>query len=177
MPAKKRNIAAKKKHGFGRTDRPIELTLPSIDPESGEHNVCLVKRPGPQGLVSMGILDSLDSLTSLVSKDHLGDTDIPKSTEALKDLAGKDRELQDALNLMDKVLAACAVDPPVSLPPSDGEERDPEALYADDVDFEDKSFILQWVMGGTGDWERFRKESAELMDGMEAGQSLPLPAE
>lgn len=175
MPAKSRANATKKKRSLGKTDRPVEVTLPSIDPETGEHNTCLARRPGPSGLVKLGILDSLDSLTALVNDKHLSDQKADADT--IKRLAGSQKDLAKAMDLMDKVLVACVVDPPVARPPADGEPRDPELLYADDVDFEDKSFLLQWAMGGTGDWERFRRESKQLVDGVEAVPSLPMSTE
>lgn len=39
------------------------------------------------------------------------------------------------------------------------EARDDDLLYIDEVDDEDKMFIFQWVLGGTGDVERFRAEA------------------
>lgn len=49
-----------------------------------------------------------------------------------------------------------------TIPDSWQEEHD-DILYVDDFDDEDKMFIFQWAIGGTGDLATFREESKESM--------------
>jgi hypothetical protein len=42
-------------------------------------------------------------------------------------------------------------------------KRDPNGLYVDMLDLNDKMFVFNWVMGGSKDIERFRDEQAALM--------------
>lgn len=42
-------------------------------------------------------------------------------------------------------------------------ERDPELLYADEVDLQDRVFIMNFAVGGTRDLARFRSEHSESM--------------
>jgi len=79
MPSSSKKRKDGKSYSMGAT-KPVELELPSLS-DDGEHNVCLVRRPGPQGLVKMGILDSLDSLTSIVSS-KIGDIEAGKAPAA-----------------------------------------------------------------------------------------------
>lgn len=161
MPGKPKK-GTTRKHKIGKASKPIELELPSTD-DDGEHNCCLVKRPGPQGLVAAGIIDGIDTLTGIAGS-HAA-TDPKKSVEEmLKDPA----KLKAAMDLIDKVVVHCVVDPDVQFPPTDGSPRDPEVTYVDDVDPEDKMFILQWVLGGTHDWEAFRRETQQSLGDLAA---------
>jgi hypothetical protein len=45
--------------------------------------------------------------------------------------------------------------------------RDDEYIYSDDVDFEDKSFIFNYAVGGTRDLERFRSETKATLDAVQ----------
>lgn len=158
----------RKQYKLGRADAGQDLRLPS-------GNVCLVKRPGPEGLIKAGLLDSLDTLTALVQTEHIDSNDPKAMARAVQTMAADKGKLIDAITLMDKVVCHVVLQPPVAMPPGDG-ERDPEALYVDEVDEEDKAFIFNFVVGGTRDIETFRKERAELMGGIPAVQDVQLPA-
>jgi hypothetical protein len=167
MPGQSRN---KKTYDLGRTGSGIELELPS-------GNTCLVKRPGVQGLIKLGVLDSLDSLTALVQKQHLDTNDPKKMQQAVAELARKPADLLEGMKTVDKVVCSVVSAPVVMMPPESEEDRLPDALYADDVDEEDKMFIFQFAVGGTRDVTSFREEQQKLMGGISAVQDVPLPAE
>jgi hypothetical protein len=67
-------------------------------------------------------------------------------------------KLRDMATLFDAVTVYCVVEPKVHPVPPNGEERDDELLYVDEIDFDDKVFIFQFAVGGTRDVEAFRKE-------------------
>lgn len=184
MPGQSR----KPKYGIGKATAQIELELPS-------GNTCLVIRPGVQGLIKYGILDSLDSLTGLVQTELIDPHDPKKMQAAVARMAERPEDLTTAMDLVDKVIAYVVQQPSVLRPiqmtvdgkpsldadgnevPLRDSERDPEALYVDDVDLEDKMFIFQFVVGGTRDIETFRAESANMLGGVPTIQNVSLPAE
>jgi hypothetical protein len=43
------------------------------------------------------------------------------------------------------------------------EDRDPDFLYAAEIDYMDKVFIFQYAVGGSADLERFRQQFSELV--------------
>lgn len=51
-------------------------------------------------------------------------------------------------------------------------DRDPEILYTDDVDPDDKEFIFQFVVGGSRDLESFRQARSEGMGDLSVGEDV-----
>lgn len=183
MPGQSRK---QKQYGFGRADT-TELLLPS-------GNTCLVKRPGVQGLIKAGLLDSLDSLTAIVQVDHIDANDPRKMAEAVNKMTADPSRITEALDVVDKALCFAVVAPKVFRPirtdeadkpilldgkeiPLEDEERDAERIYTDEVDEEDKMFVFQFLVGGTRDVETFRAESKAMLGGVPAGQDVPVPTE
>lgn len=174
MPAK-----SKKGYTLGRKSDIHELTMPSGD-------TALVRRPGVQGLIKMGLLDSLDSLTSLVQTEHFDR--VAETKKAVKAMSENAEAIRSGLDLMDRVVIGCVIEPkiyPVPVYPPDHEkagqevpddEREQSAAYVDWVDLDDKSFILQFVVGGSSDLAAFRKERDELMDDVPNVQDVSLPS-
>lgn len=167
MPAKTKQG---KQYGLGAKGGgvgEVDLTVPS-------GSLCRVKRTGPQGLIKMGLLDSLDSLTGLVKTEHFdrvaGQQSAVVNTDAIKDFAKNAEAIQAGFALIDKVCVGVVVQPRIYATPLDdngdplpSEQWDPEKIYVDSVELDDKLFILQFVVGGTADLETFRKERAELV--------------
>ncbi len=151
----------KTKYGFGKIKDSTDLTLPSHedpdDPKS-PHNVCRVKRPGVQGLIAAGVLDSFDSLTALVQSEHIDRVNgVQEKRQAERALLMEDKEsLVKALEMVDRVVTYVVVEPKLTMPPKNESERDPDVTYTDEVDLDDRMFILQFVLGGTRDLESFR---------------------
>lgn len=51
-------------------------------------------------------------------------------------------------------------------------DRDPDLLYADNVDLDDKIFVFNFAVGGTRDLERFRREQAASLASISGGQGV-----
>lgn len=51
-------------------------------------------------------------------------------------------------------------------------ERDPDCLYVDEIDLEDKMFLFQWAVGGTDSVEQFRTQFAATMDDLSSGEGV-----
>jgi len=161
-PAK---AATKSGYGIGLV-KPMDLELPS-------GATCLAIRPGAQGLIKAGLLDSLDQLTSFVQVEHIDANDPRKASEtkvSVEELAKDPARLLEGLSLINRVVCFVVKAPVITMPPEDDDEkRDPEAIYADDVDDDDKMFVFQWAVGGTSDLAQFRQESQKLMGSISAG--------
>lgn len=166
MPAK-----TAKKYGLGATGRPVEVDLPS-------GNTCLARRPGAQGLIKEGLLDDLDQLTSLVQTELIDSKDPRSMAKAVQGLQKDPKKILEAMAMIDRVIAFIVVAPRVIVPPDDAEKRrklqaeDADAIFADEVDEEDKMFLFQWCVGGTADLAQFRQESQEAMGALAAMQGV-----
>jgi hypothetical protein len=139
---------------------PHDLTVPS-------GQICLVRRPGLDALMAEGLLGDLDSLTQIVNSAHIervNGKDTVNAQSMLKDV----KSIENVIHLVNKVVCATVVQPPVFMPPNDVTLRKNGVIYADSVDINDKMFIFQYVLGGTADLERFRQQSQDAMGGVEA---------
>lgn len=160
----------------------IDLTVPS-------GQLCLVRRPGVEGLVAAGVLRNIDSLTSLVQDKHLKGGKRPndrKPKKSAKDEAPEidvakimeDPEaLENIIHTVDRVVCHCVIAPEVHMTPSDVTRRKPGVVYADMIDLMDKMFIFNFVVGGTRDLESFRGGLGELVGGVEALEGVRSTAE
>ena len=158
-----------------------DLPLPS-------GNVARVKRLDPAALMASGMIP--DPLTGIVNKMINSRQGKPPAKE-MQEMTKDPKKIQSAMMLFDRVAAHCVVLPGISMPPTcvtckqyfnvdarhtdegapnyhkyqEG-ERDPEVLYADQVDLQDKIFIFQWAMGGTTDLETFREEQRRTVESL-----------
>jgi hypothetical protein len=149
----------------------------------------------PVAMISAGLLDDFDSLTGLVgSKLAEVDGKTVPTAEAIQALAGMSDKLLAGMDMVDRLVEAAVVEPKVVWPvhrDGDGkplrnrdgtwmrlgpDERDDETLYTDDVDLEDRMYIMQWAVGGIKDPEQFRIEYAGVLESVENGSGLPLSA-
>lgn len=166
-----------------------DLPLPS-------GNVCRVRRPGLDAMIADGLLaDSLMSIITAAIDNGKGKSRPKVKSIDDADLVAimSDRDKWTAMmDSTDRAVAYVVVEPkclyhkrertrPMG---EDGklvgeviwdvipeEDRDPDAIYTDDVDIEDKMFIFNFACGASSELERFRPEHAgrvaELLDGAE----------
>lgn len=71
--------------------------------------------------------------------------------------------VNDMYNMVDKIVVASIVSPQVHEVPPEGEDRDDDLLYTDEVEDEDKMFVYQWATGGTSNVAQFRREAAATL--------------
>jgi hypothetical protein len=172
-----------------------ELPLPS-------GNVALVQHLSPVAFLASGFMP--DPLTNIVRKAINTKQGLPPNT--LEKMTQDPEQLGAALETFDRVLTACVVVPEISMPPGcaveiDGEpcgqmisadvhkntmksgnhafrpgKRDPEVLYADQVDMDDKIFVFQWALGGTSDLAQFREEQREALESVPDSKDVVRPA-
>lgn len=161
----KRAAATKASEWRGRlAPEGEDLVLPS-------GNVALVRRPGPEAFLTQGFLpDTLGAIVQDAIESKKGVK--KKDMESIVTDPKKFGEMMDAI---DRTVASVVVSPKLVwhkdfVRDTEGvetwefrilaaHERDPEILYTDEVDLEDKMHIFQFALGGTRQWERFRSES------------------
>lgn len=150
-----------------------DLALPS-------GNVARVKQISPQAFIVSGLIP--DPLTGIIRSAINSKQGLPPSK--LAKMSDDPEMLVSAMEMFDRVLVYVVISPTCEMPPPcedckeyynngkhDGAEghsylegpRDPDVLYADTVDMDDKLFIFQWCMGGTRDTEKFREELQATM--------------
>lgn len=157
------------------------------DLEVPSGQLCLVKRPGVEGLLREGVLRDMDSFTSLVQAKHINRVQKGKSSKAeqqpdetqaqIAELFSDPDKFANILHVVDRVICHVVVKPAINMTPNDPTRRDPSAIYADMVDMADKMFIFNFVVGGSRDIERFLGESDSAVGDLDAGEDLGSPTE
>lgn len=180
------------KAGFGKKSTH-RVELPS-------GNTVTLERPGIEGLVRAGILESFDALTSIVQ----GET-IPKAegrqVADLKATVGDIDNVKTMTEILNKITIHVVAEPKLSWPylqETDeddepvvdaaglpvwvkddkgqpvyltDEQRDEDAFYIDYVDIEDKTFIMNFAVGGSSDLQRFRESTQEALGSVRDGEA------
>lgn len=126
-------------------------------------NVARLRRPGMDTFIKLGMIPNsmMSIIQRNITKAQRGQEPDEASVAAeLAKLIEDPEKIADILGLADKVLCYCAVEPKVSMPPDDPDERDNDVLYADEVDMDDKMFIFSWAVGGAEDLASFRSGQA-----------------
>lgn len=148
----------------------VELRVPS-------GNVCLVRpTTGLDSFVRSGRIPN--SLMPFVEKAMAKGK--PPTTA---DMEMTPELLSDLMNLMDQVTIDMVISPVVKRIPQDEKGEDlplsqrPEGdfLWVDDIDFEDKTFIFNYAVGGTRDVKKFRRELGEYVGAVPGSEDLDLP--
>ena len=150
-----------------------ELTLPS-------GKVCLVRPVGIEAMLSQGQIPNslLEIVQGALDKGKGKKKEEVDEALLFAEVIKDPQKLQDVFRLADMITARCVEAPKVRLHtwtqedvlegrcPSEDvgveipeSKRDPDWLYTDEVDLDDKMFIMQFAMGGTRDLERFRSEA------------------
>lgn len=176
MPSKQRNNV----WASNRPDQTEELTTPS-------GQTCEAKKVGVEGLIEMGILNQMDSLTALVDqytkdvKKHGPGGPVTTELDEAKLMADPE-SVKAIISLADRALPVIVVDPPVALHFTERtvgkttvvkrlseaerntlrEERgQPDLIFTDQVDFEDKMWLFDWATGGLQKMATFRRGSSD----------------
>lgn len=136
----------------------IPLPLPS-------GKTCLVRNVGMQVFLQRGLIPN--SLMPLVKEGMKSGKGPELNTDDITD-----EMLADMIALFDAATVYCVVQPDVQPAPAIEGERLEDVLYVDEVDFEDKQFIFQFVVGGTRDLERFREEQGAVVEHLRSGATV-----
>lgn len=148
-----------------KNNKTIELTVPS-------GNVCLVRRPpGIQSYLVNGSIPNalMPMITAALDGDNDGEIN-------LKDIASDPAKLQAVFSLADRLVLDTVIEPHVMPLPDPGTDRDDDCLYIDEIDLDDKMFIMSYAMAGVKDLESFRSGQAQRMASLEVGDGVPSTA-
>jgi hypothetical protein len=149
--------------GAGASGEVLEdITVPS-------GQLCLVRRPGVEGLLKAGVLHQLDTLTQLV-QSNLDGKSTNVTDETVMGIMNDPEKLASMMQVLDKILIYIVVKPEIQSTPDDVTRRENGVIYADMVDLMDKMFLMNYAVGGTRDLERFRGEHADAMGSLAAVQ-------
>lgn len=154
--------------------KEVPLDLPS-------GNTCLVQPIGLDAMMVQGYVPNtlLDIVETSLAKGKKGKAAEVDEAKMFSDIL-KDRDkVKDVFAMADAVTAGCVIEPPVRLhtytnqdlaegnclPEQVGvmipkSERKEDLVYTDEVDFDDKMFIMQFAMGGSRDLEQFRQATS-----------------
>lgn len=163
-----------------KPSKGVELEVPS-------GNVALVRPVGMQAFLQKGIIPN--SLRDIAMEAISG----KKTAPQMKMDGMSPEKIEDMLVLFDSVTCYCVIEPKVNPVPTDTiihppdddhkteweevrvipiSSRNPELLWVDEVNLDDKIFIFQFACGGTRNVEQFREEFSLSMDAVLGGQNL-----
>jgi hypothetical protein len=147
---------------------PFPLELPS-------GKTCLARPVGIEAFLKAGVIPN--SLMKVITKalgenPTAADTDL---TELMSGLSDNPDMLQDVFAMADNVTIYCVVEPMVNPLPTDGTPRNDDLLYVDEIDLEDKLFILNFGVGGSRDLEAFRIATSGGVGSVPASTDVQLP--
>ncbi|MGE3487451.1 MAG: hypothetical protein AB7L09_22245 [Nitrospira sp.] len=148
------------------------------DLEVPSGQLCQVRLPGVQQMIAAGVIDSADTLTTLVDQKHIKRVQGRAAGKAPEKQIDPQSLMRDPENLkklfavIDRVCIHMVVQPTVvsCLRDVDGEQevipledRTDGVIYSDQIDMLDKMFIFQYAVGGGTDLDSFRKQFGEAV--------------
>jgi hypothetical protein len=139
---------------WGAVSAYEDLTVPS-------GQMCLVRRPGLEGLIKAGIVSNFDALTKIIGDqaERLKTGKEPKSDEeVMNDVMASPERLAEMMRVIDKIVIYVVVKPEIQSAPNDPTRRDPRVIYADVIDLDDKLFLMNFALGGVRDLSTFRQQ-------------------
>jgi hypothetical protein len=181
--AKKAKKPTTSARAWKRANAETDLELPS-------GNVCRVRRPGLDAMITEGIIpDTLLSIAQDAVDTGRGTGKSVKKIEGaqLKELMSDPKKWAGMIDTIDRACVYIVIEPDLKYHrqeiqrPIDGdgnlvgeicfetislEDRDPDLLYTDEVDLEDKFHIFDFACGGSRDLERFRQKHERSVAGL-----------
>lgn len=163
-PAKKTGRVTPPKKSTPSTASSWKKSAKGMPLEVPSGNTALVRNIGLQALVKQGEIPNL--LLPIVQQAMQQQKEPSKAQmqEMAATMAQDPAQLLQLVEFVDSIVLQCVIEPKVSPVPENELDRDEDTLYVDEVDWEDKLFISQWVMGGTRDLESFREGLDEGME-------------
>lgn len=148
-----------------RAENLVDLTCPS-------GQLCQVRKPGTEGLMKLGLLERLDNLTGTVHTDHIARVK-GEVTPEVPDITNDPVARKEMLDIMNQIVAVTVVQPKLSEDVEKASDRVEGLVYMSDVDLEDKTFIMQYALGGSADLATFREKRDKIAGTLAAGEKVP----
>jgi hypothetical protein len=152
----------------GLTGKPIPLEVPS-------GNVALVRPVGLQVFFELGMIPNtlLTIMGTILDKAKGGKKVSEREVnKALEGIQADPERIVDIIRMADAITVHCVIQPQVEPVPERGVERDEDTLYVDEVDLEDKMFIMNFAFGGARDLEPFRTKLTKHVGSVSPVQDL-----
>lgn len=131
---------------------------------SGNH--VRIRNPGMEVFLQKGLIP--DSLTPIV-RAAVNQGKQPDMEELSSGLLEDKEKLREVFELFNSVVIETWVDPSVLPAPKSEDDRDPEKLYTDEIEFNDKVFTFQFAVGGVKNLETFRNQQEEVLASIPTG--------
>jgi hypothetical protein len=128
-----------------KKSRPRPFTCPS-------GQTCLLQSIAPEALLERGLLDQISRLEGLA--DEL--VQKAEGQPPTKPKMPSREDFKGLLEVLNAILPLAVVEPVIAEMPAEGESRNPELIYPDDVDLEDRMAILEESMKALRALDRFR---------------------
>jgi hypothetical protein len=146
---------------------PAPLELPS-------GNVCLCRVPGPAAFLTQGLVPNtlLPIVKTAIDRAEKGRSTELTTDDLASDLLDDPEKLRQVFEMADAVTIYCVIEPKVLPIPPDDLERDPEMLYVDEIDLDDKMYIMSVAMGGAKDLESFRDKPIADVGDLRSGKGV-----
>lgn len=138
-------------------------------------NTCLVKVLGMEAFLQQGMIPN--SLMRYITGALAKGKPPSQQPEFLSLETLNPAELEEIIGLFNNVVVAVVIEPKVYPVPPEGEAKDDQLLYVDEVAFDDKVFIFQYAVGGTRDLEKFRSELTADVEAVQDGTGVALPTQ
>jgi hypothetical protein len=153
-----------------------ELTLPS-------GQTCQARKVTVPSMIETGLLASVDVLTSMVdqyTRKIKGGKGVPDGSVKVDESILKNPDaIKNIVMMADMMMPHVVVSPVVRLHFTEQtvgqtkvtrmiplEDRQPGAVYTDQIDLEDKMFLFDWAVGGINAFTSFRGETTGNVGGV-----------
>lgn len=133
--------------------------------------LCRMKKLRPEELLETGILDKVTRLPGF-AEEHIQKAEGQPPTVSA--LPGK-KEIQDLIEVLDKLIPVIVVKPSVHSVPPPEQERVPGVIYTDMIELGDRIAIMERAMTGVKRLDNFREQSGGVVSGVvdEPGHAMP----
>ena len=139
---------------WGSVSAYEDLTVPS-------GQLCLVRRPGLEGLLKAGIVSNFDMLTKLVGDQstRIKTGKEPKTDEeVMSEIMADPERLAEMMRVINKIVIYVVVKPEIMAAPNDPTSRKIGVIYDDMIELDDKMFLMNFALGGVRDLAEFRSQ-------------------
>lgn len=137
-------------------------------------NYMRIRKISMQSLLATGKLPN--SLMGLVQSAVDKGTGREEVMEKLGTVMDDEKKLQELVTFMESFVVMVSVEPKVHAIPEDEDDRDPNLLYVDDIDEDDRTYLFQLCTGGVADLESFRTATAATMAAVLGREDVVVPA-
>lgn len=117
--------------------------------------LCRMRKLRPEELIKAGLLDKVSQLPAYAEELVQKAEGVQPQKQSMP-TAG---ELEQLVDILDKLLPLVVVRPKLWPAPAEDEPRVPGRVYVDDVELGDRIAIMERAMGGVAKYENFRQES------------------